>query len=67
MTNKMTPAAAARIQAKAAKENDGKVSKGGFAARAQAAAHANSAQPNWPSKEPNMPSGPGRDNNPPKK
>ena len=35
----MTPKAAARIQAREAKSNGGKVTKGGFAARALAAAH----------------------------
>lgn len=44
MTNKktpMTPKAAARIQADEAKKNDGQVSKGSFAARAQRAAENN--------------------------
>ena len=34
----MTPKAAARIQAREAESNGGKVAEGGFAARAQAAA-----------------------------
>ena len=39
----MTPDAAARIQSSEARENDGKVEKGGFAARAQRGAAKNEA------------------------
>lgn len=66
MTNgnsKITPAAAARIQAAEAKTNDGKVSKGSFAARAQAAATTAAKDGGWPSKTPGKPSGTGRRNN----
>lgn len=66
MSKKMTPAAAARIQAAIAKKNDGKVGKDSFAARAQAAAHAKKSVENGPS-ETGKPSGKGRGNNPPKK
>lgn len=61
----MSKAAAARIQAAEAKANNGKVAKGGFAARAQAAAASNTRPPNGPSKT-GKPSGGGRGNNPPK-
>ncbi len=64
MSKSMSKAAAARIQATEAKSNNGKVAKGGFAARAQAAA-ANNTPPNGPSKT-GEPSGKGRGNNPPK-
>ena len=40
---KMDKEAAARIQSAEAKKNDGKVEKGGFAARAQSAADKNEA------------------------
>ncbi len=40
----MTPEAAARIQSNQAKQNDGQVSKGSFAARAQRAATNNQKQ-----------------------
>ena len=40
----MTPDAAARIQSKEAKKNDGKVEEGGFASRAQRAAAKNEAK-----------------------
>jgi len=64
--NKMTQAAAARIQSATAKVNNGQVSKGSFAARAQSAADKpNVSPPNGPSKTGN-PSGKGRGNNPPK-
>jgi hypothetical protein len=66
MTNgksKMTPAAAARIQAAQAKANGGKVAKGSFAARAQAAAAKPPKDGGWPSKQPGKPSGKGRRNN----
>jgi hypothetical protein len=39
--SKMTKADAARIQSATAKQNDGKVSKGSFASRAQSAADKN--------------------------
>ena len=39
--NYMTPGDAARIQSSEAKKNDGKVSKGSFAATAQSAAQKN--------------------------
>ena len=42
----MTPEAARRIQSATAKGNDGRVSKGSFVARAQAAATKNSSQKN---------------------
>ncbi len=64
MSKSMSKAAAARIQATEAKSNNGKVAKGSFAARAQAAA-ANNTPPNGPSKT-GEPSGKGRSNNPPK-
>ena len=64
MSKSMSKAAAARIQATEAKSNNGKVAKGGFAARAQAAA-ANNTPRNGPSKT-GEPSGKGRSNNPPK-
>jgi len=41
---KMTPEAAARIQSDEAKAKNGKVEKGGFAARAQRAAEKNKAE-----------------------
>lgn len=41
---KMTKAAAARIQSATAKANDGKVSKGDFAGRAQRGAEKNAAK-----------------------
>lgn len=40
-SNPMTPKDAARIQSAEAKTGDGKVTKGGFAARVQAAADSN--------------------------
>lgn len=43
MSEEMTKAAAARIQSVTAKENDGKVAKDSFAARAQSAAAKNAA------------------------
>lgn len=64
MSKLMSKAAAARIQAAAAKLHNGKIAKGSFAARAQAAA-ANNTPPNGPSKT-GEPSGKGRGNNPPK-
>ena len=64
MSKSMSKAAAARIQATEAKSNNGKVAKGSFAARAQAAA-ANNTPPNGPSKT-GEPSGKRRSNNPPK-
>lgn len=65
--NKMTQAAAARIQSATAKLNNGQVSKGSFAARAQSAADKpNASQRNWPSKKTGKKSGGDRDNNPPK-
>lgn len=64
MSKSMSKAAAARIQATEAKAHNGKVAKGGFAARAQAAA-ANNTPPNGPSKT-GEPSGKGRGNNSPK-
>ena len=64
MSKSISKAAAARIQATEAKSNNGKVAKGGFASRAQAAA-ANNTPPNGPSKTGGA-SGKGRGNNPPK-
>ncbi len=61
----MTQAAAARIQSATARTNNGVVSKGSFAARAQAAAASNTP-PNGPSKTGKR-SGGGRGNNPPHK
>lgn len=63
MSRSMTKAAASRIQSATAKNHGGKVPKGSFAARAQAAA--NTPPPNGPSTTGN-PSGGGRGNNPPK-
>lgn len=65
MSKSMSKAAAARIQSAEAKANNGKVTRGGFAARAQAAASSKSTPLNGPSKTGN-PSGGGRGNNPPK-
>ena len=67
MSKSMSKAAAARIQSAEAKSNNGKVAKGGFAARAQAAAaNNNTPPPNGPSKT-GEPSGKNRGNNLPKK
>lgn len=62
---KMDKAAAVRIQRAEANANGGSVSKGGFAARAQAAAASNTRPTNGPSTTGNK-SGGGRGNNPPK-
>lgn len=43
-SNPMTKAAAARIQSKEARINDGKVSKGSFTSRAQRAADLNASK-----------------------
>lgn len=61
MSNKMSKAAASRIQSSTAKANGGKVPKGSFAARAQSAS-AGTKPPNGPSQTGN-PSGRGRGNN----
>ena len=61
----MSKAAAARIQSAEAKTNNGVVTKGSFAARAQAAAASTSPPPNGPSTTGGK-SGRGRGNNPPK-
>ncbi|NVZ67112.1 hypothetical protein [Pseudomonas gingeri] len=63
MTQKMTQTDASRIAAATAKQTGGQVPKGSFAARAQAAASGEGA--GWPSKNNDMPSGGGRQNNPP--
>lgn len=63
MSRSMTKAAASRIQSATAKHHGGKVPKGSFAARAQAAA--STPPPNGPSTT-GKPSGGGRGNNPPK-
>ncbi|MFT5297880.1 MAG: hypothetical protein ACI9YH_003919 [Colwellia sp.] len=65
--NTMSKAAAARIQSAQAKSNNGTVTKGSFAARAQSTASKSEATPppNWPSKTGEKSGGP-RDNNPPK-
>lgn len=65
MPKSMSKTAAARIQAAEAKANNGEVAKGGFAARAQAAAASNTRPPNGPSTT-GKPSGGGRGNNLPK-
>lgn len=64
--SKMSKAAAARIQSAEAKTNNGVVTKGSFAARAQAAAATSTSRPpNGPSTTGGK-SGKGRGNNPPK-
>lgn len=63
MTKKMTQADASRITAATAKQTGGNVPKGSFASRAQATASGKEA--GWPSKNEDMPSGGGRQNNPP--
>lgn len=65
MSKLMSKAAAARIQAAEAKANNGKVAKGGFAARAQAASNGVPPIPNGPSKT-GKKSGKRRGNKPPK-
>lgn len=68
MSTPMTKEAAARIQSAEAKANDGKVSKGSFAAKATSvaakAAASKTPPPNGPSTT-GKPSGGGRGNNPP--
>ena len=64
MSKSMSKDAASRIQSATAKANDGAVSKGSFAARAQSAAARNTPA-NGSSKTGNS-SGGGRGNNPPK-
>jgi hypothetical protein len=71
MTNKMTQAAAQRIQSATAKANGGIVPAGSFSTRAQATASRSAPStkapvPNGPSRTGN-PSGGGRGNNPAKK
>lgn len=61
--SKMTKTDASRIASATAKQHEGQIPKGSFAARAESAA--NTPQPNWPSKQDGKPSGGGRDNNPP--
>jgi hypothetical protein len=77
MTKKMTPADASRIQSVTAIKNNGVVDKDSFAAKAQritsqrqtpqtngasAPKKAPQKPANWPSKNPDMPSGKKRDN-----
>lgn len=64
MTQKMTQADASRIAAATAKQTGRQVPKDSFAARALSAASSNQGA-GWPSKNDGMPSGGGRENNPP--
>jgi len=63
MSKKMTQADASRIASATAKQNGGEIPKNSFASRAQSTASGQGA--GWPSKQDGMPSGSGRDNNPP--
>jgi hypothetical protein len=61
--SKMTKTDASRIASATSKSTGGQTPKDSFAARAQSAASGNKA--GWPSKQEHVPSGGGRDNNPP--